>query len=88
MKRYKDELRETKVRTRHFSSNCLVWDVIRNKSPMTQTSLVKGVVKFGVDLNQFDFWIRPRTCRKRDTDSQFYKASMSNENTNRFSFFF
>ena len=29
---------------------------------MTQTSLVKGVVvKFGVDLNQFDFWIRPRT---------------------------
>ena len=44
MKRYKDELRETKVRTRHFSSNCLVWDVLRNKSPMTQTSLVKGVV--------------------------------------------
>ena len=32
---------------------------------MTQTSLVKGVVvKLGVDLNQFDFWIRPRTAGK------------------------
>ena len=35
--------------------------------------------KLGVDLNQFDFWIKPKTCRKRDTDSQFYNASMSNK---------
>jgi hypothetical protein len=35
-------------------------------------------INLGVDLNQFEFWIKPRTCWKRDTDSQFYKASMSN----------
>lgn len=28
-------------------------------------------INLGVDLNQFEFWIKPRTCRKRDTDSQF-----------------
>ena len=42
MKRYKDEIRETKVRTRHFSSNCLVLDVLRNKKPNDTNKFGKG----------------------------------------------